>query len=113
MPSPDMTASRQAMLETEQDQDQGAPILSRPAVALFAAGVIGFAVGAVIWKYQRGNSQKFGSFNRAIDIARSGTVDTVQKLRNRLRDEGYSPTQIEGHARKYLAHLIEAVQRRA
>ncbi len=113
MPSPEMTDSRQAMLQTEQDEDQGATILARPAVALLAAGAIGFAVGAVIWKYQRRNSQRFGSFDRAVDIARSGAVDTVQKLHRRLRDEGYSPAQIEGLARKYLACLIDAVQRRA
>ena len=81
--------------------------------SLLAAGAIGFAVGAVIWKYRRGNSSKFGSFDRALDIARSGAVDTVQKLRKRLREEGYSPDQIEGRAKKYLTQVIEAVRERA
>jgi hypothetical protein len=104
--------SRQATLASE-DADETNPLLGRPAVALLAAGAIGFAVGAVIWKYRNGSLPRFGSFDRAVDIARSGAVDTVQKLRTRLRDEGYSPAQIEGRAKKYLTRLIEAVQRGA
>ncbi len=104
-------ASDQDTLPSEADEGDG--LLSRPALALLAAGAIGFAVGAVIWNYRRGNASKLGSFDRAVDIARSGAVDTVQKLRKRLRDEGYSPAQIEGHAKKYLARVIEAVRERA
>jgi len=87
-------------------------VLSRPAVALIAAGAIGFAVGAVVWQYRRTHPQRFGSFDRAVDMARSGAVDTVQKLRKRLREEGYSPSQIEGRAKTYLSQLIDAAQRR-
>ena len=102
--------SDQALLPSP-DADENDAILSRPVVVLLAAGAIGFAVGAVIWKYRRSNASRFGSFDRAVDIARSGAVDTVQKLRKRLRDEGYSPAQIEGRAKKYLTQVIEAVQR--
>jgi hypothetical protein len=102
---------RTMLVSPGADDNNG--ILSRPAVALLAAGAIGFAVGAVIWKYRRGNSSKFGSFDRAVDIARSGAVDTVQKLRKRLREEGYSPDQIEGRAKKNLTQVIEAVRERA
>jgi microsomal dipeptidase-like Zn-dependent dipeptidase len=96
----------------EGESETGNALLSRPAVALIAAGAIGFAVGAVVWQYRRTHPQKFVSFDRAVDMARSGTVDTVQKLRKRLREEGYSPSQIEGRAKKYLSQLIDAAQRR-
>ena len=56
---------RTMLVSPGADDNNG--ILSRPAVALLAAGAIGFAVGAVIWKYRRGNSSKFGSFDRAVD----------------------------------------------
>ena len=104
--------SDQAMLPLPE-VDENNNILSRPVVALLAAGAIGFAVGAVIWKYRRSSPSRFGSLDRAVDIARSGAVDTVQKLRKTLRDEGYSPAQIEGRAKKYLAQVIEAVRERA
>lgn len=93
------------------DENEGGG-LGQPAVALLAAGAIGFAVGAVIWQYRRSHPQKFASFDRAVDMARSGAVDTVQKLRRRLKDEGYSPAEIEGRAKKYLSQLIEAAQGR-
>jgi microsomal dipeptidase-like Zn-dependent dipeptidase len=95
-----------------EDRENGNALLGRPAVALIAAGAIGFAVGAVIWQYRRAHPQKFGSFDRAVDMARSGAVDTVQKLRKRLREEGYSPAQIEGRAKKYLSQVINAAQSR-
>jgi microsomal dipeptidase-like Zn-dependent dipeptidase len=93
----------------ETNEDSG--ILSRPGVALLAAGAIGFAVGAVVWNYRR-TPQRFGSFDRAIDMARSGAVDTVQKLRRHLRDEGYSPSEIEGRAKRFLSNVIDSAQRR-
>jgi microsomal dipeptidase-like Zn-dependent dipeptidase len=95
-----------------QESDRSNGLLSMPAVTLLAAGAIGFAVGAVIWQYRRTHPQRFGSFDRAVDMARSGAVDTVQKLRKRLREEGYSPAQIEGRAKKYLAQVIDAAQSR-
>lgn len=97
--------------DTEGIEDRDG-LLDRPAVALLAAGAIGFAVGAVIWQYRRTHPQRFASFDRAVDMARSGAIDTVQKLRSRLREEGYSPSQIEGQAKKYLSQLIEAAQGR-
>ncbi len=87
-------------------------LISRPTVALLAAGAVGLAVGAVVWQYRRSHPEKFASFDRAVDLARSGTVETVQKLRRRLRQEGYSPSQIEGRAKRYLADLIDAANRR-
>ncbi len=95
------------------DQEENGSILSDPTVALLAAGAIGFAVGAVIWRYRKSNASSYGSLERALDVARSGATDTVQKLRRRLRDEGYSPAQIEGAAKKHLGRFIDAVQRRA
>lgn len=97
--------------DTEGNEDRDG-LFDRPAVALLAAGAIGFAVGAVIWQYRRTHPQRFASFDRAVDMARSGVVDTVQKLRSRLSEEGYSPSQIEGRAKKYLSQLIEAAQGR-
>ena len=49
--------SDQAMLPSP-DADENDAILSRPVVALLAAGAIGFAVGAVIWKYRRSTAVK-------------------------------------------------------
>ncbi|CCB65702.1 MULTISPECIES: hypothetical protein [unclassified Hyphomicrobium] len=103
------TPDENANDETANTEDGG---LNKPAVALIAAGAIGFAVGAVIWQYRRTHPQKFASFDRAVDMARSGAVDTVQKLRARLREEGYSPAQIEGRAKRYISDLIDAAQRR-
>lgn len=102
-------AHRTPATEGIEDRDG---LLDRPAVALLAAGAIGFAVGAVIWQYRRTHPQRFASFDRAVDMARSGAVDTVQKLRSRLREEGYSPSQIEAQAKKYLSQLIEVAQGR-
>ena len=95
-----------------QDDATDGPILSNTAITLLAAGAIGFAVGAVIWQQRRSQPQRFASFDRAVEMARSGAVDTMNKLNSRLRDEGYSPAQIEGRARKYLGELINSVQRR-
>ncbi len=47
-------------------------LLSQPAVALIAAGAIGFALGAVVWQYRHSKPSRFASFDRAVDIARSG-----------------------------------------
>jgi microsomal dipeptidase-like Zn-dependent dipeptidase len=102
-----MTTSREI-----EDPGEGNAITNRPAVALLAAGAIGFAVGAVIWQYRKSQPSRFGSFDRAVDMARSGAVDTVQKLRKRLREEGYSPAEIEGRAKRFLANIIDSAQRR-
>ncbi len=98
--------------DTSDTHSDDASVLNRPAVALLAAGAIGLAVGAVVWQYRRTHPERFSSFDRAIDLARSGAVDTVQKLRRRLKQEGYSPAQIEGRAKKYLSQLIDAANRR-
>jgi hypothetical protein len=94
------------------ESNSGNALLNRPAVALLVAGTIGFAVGAVVWQYRRTHPQRFASFDRAVEVARSGTVDTVQKLRRRLKDEGYSPAQIEGRAKAYLSQLMDAARGR-
>jgi hypothetical protein len=104
------TSSRRAN-ETD-GSSEGIALLSDPKVALIAAGVVGFAVGAVIWQYRRTHPQSFASFDRAIGSMRSGAADTAQKLRRRLREEGYSPAQIEARAKSYLSQLIEAAQAR-
>jgi hypothetical protein len=97
--------------DMQEDAKDGA-LLSNTAITLLAAGAIGFAVGAVIWQQRRSHPQRFASFDRAVDMARSGAVDTMNKLNSRLRDEGYSPAQIEGRAKRYLSDLIDSVQRR-
>jgi microsomal dipeptidase-like Zn-dependent dipeptidase len=96
----------------EDDTETTSSGIGSPTVALLTAGAIGFAVGAVIWQYRRSHPSRFGSFDRAVDMARSGAVDTMHKLQSRLREEGYSPAQIEGRAKKYLSQLIDAAQRR-
>ncbi|MBY0559757.1 hypothetical protein [Hyphomicrobium sp.] len=107
-----MNRSDDDMMEA-QEHEESRSLLSDPTVALLAAGAIGFAVGAVIWRYRKSNTSSYGSFERAFDMARSGATDTVQKLRRRLQDEGYSPAQLEGAAKKHLGRFIDAVQRRA
>jgi len=107
------TTENHGALATDQvfrPEDETNVFLNRPAVALIAAGAIGFALGAVLWQARRSKPSRFASFDRAVDIARSGAVDTVHKLQKRLRDEGYSPAQIEGRAKKYLAQVIDAVR---
>lgn len=112
MGSADMNRSDDDTMET-QERDENGSLLRDPTVALLAAGAIGFAVGAVIWRYRKSNTSSYGSFGRAFDQARSGATDTVHRLRRKLEDEGYSPAQIEGAAKKHLGRFIEAVQRRA
>ncbi|CAA2137087.1 hypothetical protein [Hyphomicrobium sp. ghe19] len=112
MGSADMNRSDDDTMEAPEHDENGS-LLSDPTVALLAAGAIGFAVGAVIWRYRKSNMSSYGSLERAFGRARSGATDTVEKLRKRLQDEGYSPAQIEGAAKKHLSRFIDAVQRRA
>jgi hypothetical protein len=112
MESADMNRSDDHTMEA-RERDENGSLLSDPTVALLAAGAIGFAVGAVIWRYRKSNTSSYGSLERAIDMARSGATDTVQKLRRKLEDEGYSAAQLEGAAKKHLGRFIDAVQRRA
>jgi hypothetical protein len=93
------------------DAENSNAITNNPTVALLGAAAVGFALGAVIWQYRRTPAQRFGSFDRAIDMARSGAIDTVQGLRRRLREEGYSPADIEGRAKKFISQLIDSAQR--
>lgn len=107
-----MNSSDRTAIENDESNG-GTVLLNRPVVALLAAGAIGFAVGAVIWQYRRTHPQRFDAFDRAVEMARSGSVDTVRKLRRRLRDEGYSPAQIQGRAKTYLSELIDAARKSA
>jgi hypothetical protein len=53
---------------------------------------------------------KVGSpLERAFDLARSGQFQTIQKIRDRLRHEGYSDAQVYGRTlSKQLHELIVA-----
>lgn len=108
-----MNSSDDETMEAADQDENGQAVFAQPAVALLAAGAIGFAVGAVIWRYRKSNMSSYGSFERALGIARSGATDTINKLSKRLRDEGYSPAQIEGAAKNHLGRFIDAVQRKA
>lgn len=100
-------------MSAEIDDTDGSNVIeNNPTIALLGAAAVGFALGAVIWKYRRTPAQRFGSFDRAVDMARSGAIDTVQSLRRRLREEGYSPSDIEGRAKKFIGQLIDSAQRR-
>jgi hypothetical protein len=112
MQTPEVSTYREGVRQPDLEPVEQESVLNRPAVALLAAGAIGFAVGAVIWHQRRSRPSRFASFDRAIEMARSGTVDTVHTLKRRLRDEGYSPDQIEGRARRYLSQVLAAVQNR-
>ncbi len=112
MGSAGMNRSDDELMEVSE-RDESGSLLSEPVVALLAAGAIGFAVGAVIWQYRRTNASSYGSLERAVEMARSDATDTVQKLRRKLRDEGYFSAQLEGAAKKHLGRFIDAVQRRA
>ncbi|MBS0233838.1 MAG: hypothetical protein JSR99_10160 [Proteobacteria bacterium] len=112
MNSSDMSRTGSATSPTDENRE-GSMGLNNPVVALVAAGAIGFAVGAVVWQYRRKHPQSFASFDRAVEMARSGAVDSVQKLRRRLESEGYSPEEIRGRAKTYLSHLMEAARGRA
>ncbi|MFT3731085.1 MAG: hypothetical protein QM780_06610 [Hyphomicrobium sp.] len=108
-----MTSFDENALENALNERDGndSTLLSRPAVALLAAGAIGFAVGAVVWRYRRTHPEKFASIDRAVELARSGAADSFQKLQRRLRNEGYSPGQIERRAKKYLSQMMQSAQR--
>lgn len=94
-----------------EDTDSANAIANNPTVALLGAAAVGFALGAVIWQYRHAPAHRFGSFDRAVDMARSGAIDTVRGLRRRLREEGYSPADIEGRAKKFFNQLIDSAQR--
>jgi hypothetical protein len=112
MQTPEVSTYREGVRQPELEPTEQEGIISKPTVALLAAGAIGFAVGAVIWHHRHARPSRFASFDRAIEMARSGTVDTLHTLKRRLRDEGYSPDQIEGRARRYLSQVLAAVQHR-
>ena len=112
MGSASMNRSEDEMRDAQEHEENGS-LLSDPTVALIAAGAVGFALGAVIWRYRKSNTSAYGSLEHAFSRARSGASDTVQRLGERLREEGYSPAQIEGAAKKHLSRFIDAVQRRA
>jgi hypothetical protein len=86
--------------------------VSDTTVALIVAGTIGLALGAVVFAYRRRNTLPSGSFERAFEIARSGTVDNARKLRRKLRNEGFSAPDIEERAKSYLASVVRSVQSR-
>jgi len=107
-----MNRSEEETRDTSQREGNGS-LLSDPTVALLAAGAVGFAVGAVIWRYRKSNTSAFGSLEHAMSRARSGASDTMHRLGQKLRDEGYSAADLEGAAKKHLSRFIDAVQRRA
>lgn len=79
---------------------------NKQMLTIAAVGVVGLALGAIVMQRRRG-AATLPSVDRAIELARSGTVDTVASLKRRLRAEGYSPSQIEGRAKRYVAALLE------
>ncbi len=87
-------------------------VASRPVIAMVAAGAIGFALGAVIFKARsrRNDFGRFGSVQRAAEIASSGAVNTLQSVRKRLRQEGYSPSELQGQAKRYVRQLVAAAR---
>jgi hypothetical protein len=83
----------------------------QPIVAVAAAGAIGVALGALIFSNRRARGpieSRIEALQRAAEIARSGTVNTVRHLQDRLRREGYSPAQIQGEAKRQFNGLIAA-----
>ena len=98
----------------EAFQDAKDAIEERPLTTLLVAGAAGIVLGALIWKVvsRSRNDGQLNSLERAIELARSGTVNTVQHLRRTLANEGYSLNQIDGRAlKKQLAHLIAEASR--
>ena len=100
----------------EAFQDAKDAIEERPLTTLLVAGAAGIVLGALIWKVvsrsRNGAGGQLNSLERAIELARSGTVNTVQHLRRTLANEGYSLNQIDGRAlKKQLAHLMAEASR--
>jgi len=85
----------------------------QPIVAVATAGAVGLALGALIfanWRTRGPIASRIDALQRAAEIARSGTVNTVRHLQNRLRREGYSPAQIQGEFRRQIDRLIAAAR---
>ncbi len=87
-------------------------VANRPVIAMVAAGAIGFALGAAIFKARsrRNELGRFGSVHRAAEIASSGAANTLQSVRKRLRHEGYSPRELQGQAKRYVRQLGAAAR---
>jgi uncharacterized protein YbjQ (UPF0145 family) len=97
-------------------QDTKDVIEERPLTTLLVAGAAGIVLGAVIWKIASRNRNGVGgnlsSLERAIELARSGAVNTVHSLRRTLENEGYSLAQLNGRAIKnQLSHLMSEASR--
>lgn len=108
-----MTAEDASLTERAQDafQEATGAIEERPLTTLLIAGAAGFVLGALIWRVasrnRNGAGGKLSSLERAIELARSGAVNTVQGLRRTLANEGYSLDQLNGRAlKKQLTHLM-------
>ena len=100
----------------EAFQDAKDAIEERPLTTLLGAGAAGIVLGALIWKVvspsRNGAGGQLNSLERAIELARSGTVNTVQHLRRTPANEGYSLDQIDGRAlKKQFAHLVAEASR--
>jgi hypothetical protein len=104
-----------SLAERAQDafQDAKEVIEERPLTTLLVAGAAGIVLGAVIMKIVSRNRNVGGnSLERAIELARSGAVNTVHNLRRTLENEGYSLAQLNGRAIKnQLSHLIAEASR--
>jgi hypothetical protein len=111
------TGDNGSLAERAQDafQDAKDVIEERPLTTLLVAGAAGIVLGAVIWKIASRNRNVGGnlsSLERAIELARSGAVNTVQSLRRTLENEGYSLAQLNGRAIKnQLSHLMAEASR--
>jgi hypothetical protein len=88
------------------DQEETTSTLNTPLVALAAAAVVGVAIGAIVIGRRR-TPQRFATVDRAIDLARSGAVNTYSSLKQRLKYEGYTPSEIEGRAKRYIGELLQ------
>lgn len=106
-----------SLAERAQDafHDAKDVIEERPLTTLLVAGAAGIVLGAVIWKIasrSRNVGGNLSSLERAIELARSGAVNTVHSLRRTLENEGYSLAQINGRAIKnQLSHLMAEASR--
>lgn len=87
--------------------DEPSLSLNTTYLAIAAAGVVGLAIGAMVIR-RRSRAGSFPAVERAIDLARTGSVRTFSSLKKRLRDEGLAPSQIEGRAKRYIGELLQA-----
>jgi hypothetical protein len=109
-------ANRERFRHGDADEDQSSTgssslIFNHPLATALVAGALGVAIGAVLWRnsprFRKSVSGQIDAMERAIELAQSGAVRSVESLKQRLADEGYLPDRADFSAmKKQLKRMI-------